>query len=69
MTSLAVNSETTMTSSDDLVGGVSVLPRQGRIVAADFGARALGMREEVQIVDGDDLGGAARGQEKRVHRV
>ena len=52
-TSPAVNCDGTMIA----IGPVRVVARQRRVVAADFGARALGMRQEVQIVNRDDLGG------------
>ena len=43
--------------------------RERRVVAADLGAGALGMRQEVQIVDRDDLRRVARRHQQRMQRV
>ena len=64
-TSPAVNCETTMIA----IGPVRVRARQRRVVAADLGAGALGMREEIQIVNRDDLRRVARRQQQRMQRV
>ena len=42
---------------EDRVGAVRVSARERRVVAADLGARPLGMREKVQIVNRDHLRG------------
>ncbi len=46
---------------DHAVGPVGVAPGQRGVVPPDFGPRPLGMREEVEIVDGDDLGARRAG--------
>ena len=60
-TSPAVKCETAMIAS----ARRACAARQRRVVAADLGARALGMREEVEIVDRDDLRGVARRHQQR----
>ena len=42
---------------------------QRRVVAPDLGARALGMRQEVEVVDRDDLRRVARRHQQRMQRV
>ena len=51
---------------DDLVGPPRVRRGERRVVAPDLGARALGMIEEVEVVDGDDLRGASSRQQQRM---
>ena len=51
-TSPAVNADGTMIA----IGAARVRAGERRVVAPDFGARALGVRQEVEIVNRDDLG-------------
>ena len=51
------------------IGAPGMLFRQDRIVPADFGTRPFRMIEEIQIVDGHDLEGAAGRHQQRVSRV
>ena len=46
-----------------------VFTRQRGVVAADLGARPLGMRQEIQIVDGHDLRRGPRRQQQRMRRM
>jgi len=55
-----------MRRHDDAVGAMRVLPRERGVVAPDFRARPLRVREEVEIVNRHDLCGRFRRQEQRV---
>ena len=54
---------------NDSVGTVRVIARQPGVVASDFRPCAFGIRQEVQIVDRDDLRGVARRHEQGMQRV
>jgi hypothetical protein len=43
-----------------------VIARERRVIAADFGARSLGVRQEIQVVNCNHLGRRPRRQQQRV---
>ena len=51
---------------DDAIGAVGVRADERGIVAANLRRRALRMRQEMQIVNGDDLRRRARRQQQRM---
>ena len=48
-----------------MIGPEHVLLNQRAVVAAHFGPGPLGMREEVEVVDGDNLGRVLRRNQRR----
>jgi transcriptional regulator of acetoin/glycerol metabolism len=55
--------------ADDAVGAADVLAHQGGVVAPDLRVREVGVLEEEEVVQGDDLPRALAGQQQRVRRV